>query len=92
METTLFVWTLLWIGVNVWSNHLVLLMIGLLKNSLSSLGVLYDVDFLRKRGQNIYFVKKGLADFYSSTMNTLHNFQKHNGHPTKTLKYLKVCI
>jgi hypothetical protein len=52
----------------------------------------YDptVNFPSKRGDNIHFEKKGLAEFFSSNMNTLHNFQKHNGHLAKTIKYLKV--
>ena len=52
----------------------------------------YDptVNFPSKRGDYIHFEKKGLAEFFSSNMNTLRNFQKHNGHLTKTIKYLKV--
>ena len=52
----------------------------------------YDptVDFPSKRGDHIYFKDKGLAEFFSSDMDTLHNFQKQNGHLAKTIKYLKV--
>ena len=54
----------------------------------------YDpsVKYPPTRGQFIHFEQKGLADFYSSNMNTLLNFFKNNGHLGKTVQYLKVCL
>ena len=53
----------------------------------------YDptVKYPSNRGKKIMFAKKGLADFFSPTMDTLSNFLKSNGHLEKTIQYLKVC-
>jgi len=54
----------------------------------------YDpsVKYPPARGQFIHFEQKGLADFYSSNMNTLLNYFKTNGHLGKTVQYLKIDI
>ena len=52
----------------------------------------YDpsVKYPANRGDKIQFQQKGLADFFSPTMDTLSNYFKSNGHLEITVQYLKV--
>jgi len=54
----------------------------------------YDpsVKYPANRGDKIQFQQKGLADFFSPTMDTLSNYFKTNGHLDKTVQYLKIDI